>query len=139
MTQPEPFSDPTAGFAQVVFRPVGGLLTAGFQDAAVLLLVGKIPAEEADLVFVQQFHPFVCLPEIIPAVPGGVAHAEFADKHRKSVCYTGFQTTAQVVGMGGGIARELSDGRPPESKPSDAAEPVVREPDVDESASGQPA
>lgn len=52
-------NQPFPGRCQVRRGPAGQLLTAALDQCAGLIFIGQIPADIADLVFVQKLDPFI--------------------------------------------------------------------------------
>ena len=81
---------PFATFAQIVLRPAGGCLAGRTDDAAAFGFVGKVPATEAETVFVNELQPLGSGVKIIATISGSITHTKFTDKYGKSVLYAGF-------------------------------------------------
>ena len=85
----EVVTDPASGFIEIIVGPVGKCRAGSLEDSAAVVFVCEFPASEAYLVLVQQIQPFVGVNKIVGTIAGGIAHAKFADKYRKTVLNTG--------------------------------------------------
>ena len=54
----EVVTDPPSGFIEILIGPVKESRAGSLEDTAAFVLIGEIPAAEADLIFVQQIQPF---------------------------------------------------------------------------------
>ena len=78
----EPLAYPCSAFGVIAVRPLSVRLRGFLEAGGGFVLVCEVPVAVAYAVFIKQLEPLFSLREVVAAVAGGVAAADFRNEYR---------------------------------------------------------